>query len=703
MYGGIIVNLFQKALPMWPEGKEEEMNSYAVFKAGLTESPSMVRIAAANFYRLSVNGTFVAFGPSRTAKGYARVDVVDLSAFPAPCEVTVEVVNHHCRSLSAICQPGFLMAEIVGTNKQILAYTGRDFHVFLSGQRVQKVERFSAQRQFGEVWDYRCKPKEIPASVCPIHPVFLSRRAPYPDYVSVCPDRIREFGSFSFDDSLPYRENRYSYLPPDRFEPKEIPYRPFSWIQRQKTVSERADLPFPASLNKGEYILVDFGRIEAGFLKYRLQTDSECDIVIGFSEYFEGDRFAFTNINCQNVVETIFPAGHTCEFQTFEPYTFRFAILMVKEGSARIDSFGCTTCEHTRKGLRGLPAASSVSPALERIFDAAVRTFCHNAVDLFTDCPSRERAGWLCDSFFTGKAEYDLFGKVPVEDDFLENYRLCVPGDEYPSGLLPMCYPSDPHPGKGGKLEYIPQWNFWYVLEIEDYLLHRNGHATPADFKHQIDRLLAFLRPFENEDGLLCRLPGWNFVEWSEANEWTQDINYPTNFLYARVLECAGHLYGDVSLLKKAEQIRKKAVLLSFNGSCFVDHAVLNNRGIAVNQPHVSEVCQYYAFLFGHLDLSDPSYGGWLENLKSGFPEEKKKGMVEVNAFIGLYLRMETLLGLGEYEKLLADVQDFFGEMTSKTGTLWEYRNFKGSFDHGFASYVAYAIRKALLSQQKNR
>lgn len=35
-----------------------------------------------------------------------------------------------------------------------------------------------------------------------------------------------------------------------------------------------------------------------------------------------------------------------------------------------------------------------------KIADAAVETFRQGSVDLFMDCPSRERAGWLCDSFF---------------------------------------------------------------------------------------------------------------------------------------------------------------------------------------------------------------------------------------------------------------------------------------------------------------
>ncbi len=73
------------------------------------------------------------------------------------------------------------------------------------------------------------------------------------------------------------------------------------------------------------------------------------------------------------------------------------------------------------------------------------------------------------------------------------------------------------------------------------------------------------------------------------------------------------------------------------------------------------------------------------------FPE-----IFEVNAFIGAYLRIEALLKMGEYELLLRDIKAFFGKMEQYTGTLWEYREYKGSQDHGFASYALVAIREAM-------
>ena len=53
-------------------------------------------------------------------------------------------------------------------------------------------------------------------------------------------------------------------------------------------------------------------------------------------------------------------------------------------------------------------------PILRGVYDAGVETFRLNAVDVFMDCPSRERAGWLCDSFFTARVEHAPPGKTAL-------------------------------------------------------------------------------------------------------------------------------------------------------------------------------------------------------------------------------------------------------------------------------------------------
>jgi hypothetical protein len=84
----------------------------------------------------------------------------------------------------------------------------------------------------------------------------------------------------------------------------------------------------------------------------------------------------------------------------------------------------------------------------------------------------------------------------------------------------------------------------WYILEVEEFLADRAKGETKEDFFASISGVLGFLSQYENADGLLENLPSWNFVEWSDANTWTQNVNYPTNFLYSEALMAGYRLYG---------------------------------------------------------------------------------------------------------------------------------------------------------------
>lgn len=161
--------------------------------------------------------------------------------------------------------------------------------------------------------------------------------------------------------------------------------------------------------------------------------------------------------------------------------------------------------------------------------------------------PSRERAGWLCDSFFTARVEYVLTGTCTVEKVFLENFLLADQFEHLPEGMLPMCYPADHYDGV-----FIPNWAMWFVLELEEYLVRSGDTELIIRAKKRVFDLLRYLETFENADGLLERLPSWVFVEWSAANDWVQDVNFPSNMLYARMLQAVARLYQEPGLLKKA-------------------------------------------------------------------------------------------------------------------------------------------------------
>ena len=155
-----------------------------------------------------------------------------------------------------------------------------------------------------------------------------------------------------------------------------------------------------------------------------------------------------------------------------------------------------------------------------------------------------------------------------------------------------MCYPADFE-----KQEFIPNWAMWYVLQLKDYFLRTGDKELVALSKKNIDGLIKYFSRFENEDGLLENLENWVFVEWSKANEFTFGVNYPTNMLYAKMLDCIAELYGDTALKDKAENIREVIREQSFSGEFFIDNAVRIN-GKLESTINTTETCQYYAFYF---------------------------------------------------------------------------------------------------------
>ena len=689
--------MFLMAQPVWPAGRENEMNCHAVFTLNRPfNEPTELYITAATFYRVWANGAFVAFGPARTAEIHARVDVL---ALPAGIrELRIEVAGFACRSLSTVKSPSFLMAE-VRNGENVLAYTGLDFDVFVADGYMQAVQRYSIQRHFTEAYDYRVQDAPAELAVVDYHPTLLERHVGYPHYEDIVLDSALLGGTLSFDASIRY-QNEYSWKSvPEawgRFAVEEID-NSYVWVQRHRQHVTFRNRALPLTLKEGEYAVFDLEQIEAGFITLDWTALTECDLAVAYAEYYEGDTFELKNFHAHNILEYWSAAGERHSTVSFEPSTAQFIFVAPKSGEVQLKRVGVKTFEVD-------PATLSYEipkdPALASICSAAKRTYAHNAVDIYMDCPSRERAGWLCDSYFTAKTEYALTGKTLVEDAFLENYLLYKDNGDLPAGVLPMCYPADVMENKDKA--FIPQWTMWFILESKEYILRRGHEDKKEAFRDRIYALLNFYRQYENEDGLLERLPSWNFVEWSNANDWTWDVNYPTNFLYAGVLEAVWAIYGDDEAKQKCRRVRERAIAQSFNGTYFQDHAKRDAEGKLRLQPQASQAGQYYAILFGDVDLNSDKYAALRDLVVNKFDADVPfcvPAIMDVNAFIGAYLRLETLLKIKEYDLALTDVQKFFGSMDQKTKTLWENRTIKGSNDHGFASYALVVILEALKNQ----
>ncbi|MGI6520414.1 MAG: hypothetical protein ACOX2D_04690 [Fermentimonas sp.] len=709
---------FEKAVPVWAEGREKEMNLNLGFRASFTAEQgqeAQVKVAAATLYRMYLNGQFIGSGPARAAHGYYRIDEFPVNDLIQEGEniLAIEVAGYNVNSYYTLDQPSFLLAEL-SLDGQVVRATGSegDFEAFQIKERFQKVERYSFQRPFTEY--YRLSEGYDRWRTAPDVPVETIQLAAYPP-VSLLP---RHVAIPTFDVQEPvalHSKGNITKVTPERYHKDrslasisdklkgyteaELEVYPVSQeIQEivtssQETVNEPYTSSSAASLKKGEFNLYDFGTNLSGFIGARVQCTEPARIMFYFDELLtDGDvrtKQRQSDI-CNHIVYELQPGAY--DIETLESYTFRYLKLMVLEGTANVEKLYLREFSYPNNENAWF---TSSNDKLNKVFEAAKQTFRQNAVDIFMDCPSRERAGWLCDSYFSSISERAFTGKTAVCDNFLENYALPERFEFLPEGMIPMCYPADHNDGV-----FIPNWSLWFIVQLDNYACNGGNPQLVAQLKTRVTNLLAYFANLENEDGLLEKLESWVFVEWSKANELVQDVNYPSNMLYSAALRCAGRLYGNKEWLKKSGNVREAVLRQSYNGEFFVDNAIREENGELTITNNTTEACQYYAFFF---NIATPESHPELWNkIVNDFGPNRDDQVTHptvfrANAFIGNYLRMDILSRYNLQGQLVSEIQDYFYSMAHLTGTLWENMHSHASCNHGFASFIGYVLYRDVL------
>ena len=707
---------FKKALPVWEEGKEKEMNYWLVFRTE-AEKCSSVKLAltGSSAYIVKVNGVFAAFGPARCAHGFYRVDELDITPL---CKkenniITITALGYNCTSYYHLCQPSFLCAELICDGK-VTAATGNDgFIARYMSEHEQKVEKFSYQRTFTEVYnlDNSYRDFETTDDISSFDTVkltrtedktFIARDIALNTYYHVPAKKIVRRGAFDIGD--------YSATIGYGRHIKNISYEMTGFTLDEVTTNsllearniENKDIEITdiasdsAEIEKNHFAVFAMDGDTTGQIEFDVECDNDAEILVTFSELIEkeGAPVDYRHAALVRSLTWRLKKG-AYHLSTAEPYTAMYIKFAAKKANIRVSHVGINYfgADMPKK------AYSGNDPELKKIFDAAIETYRQNTFTLYMDCPSRERAGWLCDSFFTSRVEKVLTGKSEIEKVFLENFLLPESFENLPHGMLPMCYPGDHRNGT-----FIPNWAMWYVLELEEYLARTGDRTLVDDAKEKIYALLEYFCHFENEYSLLEKLKSWIFVEWSKSNELTQDVNFPTNMLYARMLESVSRLYDDDKAAEKAKRIKDTINELSFTGTFYCDNAVRNDGGKLVLSQKYTESCQYYAFFCGTAtfesrpelwkimrdDFGPERIADW-----PNFREDAKwKNIYPSNAFIGNYLRLELIFLDGDYDKLTKNIKGFFTKMAETTGTLWENETPSASCNHGFASHVLYWMDK---------
>lgn len=691
---------FKKARPVWSAGREKEKNLelafYFILEGGIPH-PLTLYLATSCVYRIWINGIFIGFGPARTAHGVFKVDPWPLDRYiKEKTHIVIEALGNNVNTYDTLEQDSFLIFEVC-SDEESLIWTGDDrVHCFSLNQRIQRIQRYSFQRAFSEAYRINdgynsfLKGLVIPQNqeeelgLVSFQQKYLVRDVPIPEFKRLLP-RIEDHGTL-------YQKSMPNIIEEEHFLKISDEIHGYSRNETEFHISEEAqkigflvkndDIQEKNSLSN-EFRTYELPYDAPGFFQIRINALSACKIWVLFDEIFLNEQIDFLRMTSCNCCYYEMGIGEST-LRNFVPFTMKFIRIAI-QGQAYIEQMDFI--EYIHPPVTYFPDIPVKDVDMNTIANAARNTFLSNAVDIYMDCPSRERGGWLCDSFFTSSVEYVLTGKADIEHAFLENFLLHPADDNLPDGMFPMCYPADHN-----NHVFIPNWAMWYVIELKKYYNFTKDSSLVELAKERIYKLLDYFISFENTDGLLENLDGWVFVEWSRANDeaLTSGVNFPTNMLYYLMLICVSELYKDVVIRNKAFHLKHMIREHSIRGFFYTDHAGRED-GKYINTGESTEVCQYYAFFSGVADVQNDREL-W-DTLVREFGKNRNGNYTEIsstNAFIGNYLRIELLFRQKLYDQVEEEIKSFFLKMAKTTGTLWEHNKASASCNHGFASYVLY-------------
>ena len=700
--------MFKKAKAIFLKDKSKTPNTFARFykKAKIKSRYINIRITASSFYRLYVNGQFISHGPARSGRGCARIDEY-WTDNTANGEILFEIeaacyydafgtVNDNTND------PGFVIAEMYDADTDdVILYTDESWEGVLVTQRDRYAQRHSHCRQVTEVWDLTRENtphevEEVPA------PAFIPRGVPYPEFERIYAKSLLDVCAYEYDSSIEPKPTFYDLWNEEYQSKGECVGRQDLTLRRLPLdcAVKRTDnsLSFGAGNNIkcAEY---DMKEMHVGFIDFAVRLKERAAVDIIYSERLEDDGEIISQAGFNSCLRVYCDKGVT-RFTSFEPYAFRYIKILVNTDQPfDILSIGLIT--YVTPDVRGGTFLCS-DEDINRIYDASYKTLLLNTLDIFMDCPDRERGGWLCDSLWTGRAAALMLADPSVERAMIENF-LCEPAEDCYYGFFPQCYPATGDFKNGA----LTTWSFWFVIEIYEYYKRTGDRELIDRFKPRLDAFFDGVSQLCGEHGLF-ESHSTVFVDWSLSNnrEYVYPISCAANVEYACALECYDELYGVPEAKKHAKKIRKTLQGVALDTGGYDPRYILHDslkyeNGKLQGKPYFSEAAQY-TMLWGEL-FSEKECPGLIDAVVNelGPSPNRKPPTLDIgaaNMFIGLCIRLDMLSKLGYKEQALKEIRYLCGIMLKEgPGTLWETVSGKASRCHGFMAHIGVLLSRDIL------
>ncbi len=274
----------------------------------------------------------------------------------------------------------------------------------------------------------------------------------------------------------------------------------------------------------GETVL-DFGQNIAGYVEFSLTGERGHCVSLTMGEKLDADG----NFTLGNLLQRADYMEDSRDFDCFQKVvyhcagtgreTYKPSFCVQGFRYVRLGSWPCEpqpedfTAIAVYSDMEVCGRFSSSSADLNGIVENTLWSMKGNFLDVPTDCPTRERAGWTGDAqlFFNAGCylmDFPAFFRKWVRDLF---------DDQADSGMIynivPRC---EPHGGPNAYVEGSAGWTDAGILIPARHMRHYFDRRILTDHYDGMKRLAAFLLSRRNEEGIVDS--GFHFGEWTEPD-----------------------------------------------------------------------------------------------------------------------------------------------------------------------------------------
>ena len=500
-----------------------------------------VHVTGDNRYKLYVNGTLVSLGPARSDATHWNYETVDLSPYLKAGKNVIGAIVYH----EGPQKPDSQITVSVG--------------FLLQGEGEAKM--LFTDNTWKCIQDPAYKPLRIivpgyyvagPGEDIDMNLMISDWDSPDADLSSWVTPRVGQAGEpkdFNGSNQGDGHNLRASTLPQmERTTQRLVSVRGDGGLKIPSSFpSSPSDITVPAGTAAD--ILLDQSFLTNAYFHMKFSGGKDAVIRVGYAESLylpaaasgpevmmysveKGNRDEVDGKNFMGREDRILSNGKPSQqFNTLSWRTYRYVRLHVETAS---DPLVINDIWGTFTGYPFTLAASldTDSKEMQDLLSIGWRTARLCAVETYMDCPYYEQLQYLGDTRI--QALVTLFNAK--DDRLVKNFLYQADISRNADGITKSRYPTT-------LPQYIQPYALCYIYALHDYMMYGKDTDFVWDLLPGAEQIMRYFAKYQQEDGRVKNLPGWNFSDWVYTPQWNYgaplkgadgcSINMDLQLLYA--------------------------------------------------------------------------------------------------------------------------------------------------------------------------